>query len=195
MSFAGAVLTGGAGRRMGAADAPKALRPLAGRPLAAYPLAALRGAGAAELLAVGGTGPLATALTALGYTLVADADPPGQGPLAAIVRVLEVAAEPLVVVLACDTPFVTAATVTRLIAAADERGCVGITGGRLEPLIAAYGRVVRAELAASLERDRSVHRALVGLGLPTVVVDADEAFNVNTPEQLQQAEEWLRAGR
>jgi len=191
MSFSGAVLTGGAGRRMGATALPKPLLDLAGRPLAAYPTAALVGAGAVEVLAIGGGAEAAEGLRGLGMSGVDDPYR-GRGPLGGIVRALEVATAPLVAVLGCDTPFVTVATVMRLVQAAGDRGSIAATSGRLEPLIAVYGRPLLGELVAALDADGAVHRAVGRLGLPTVELDPDEALNVNTPADLEEAARRLR---
>jgi molybdopterin-guanine dinucleotide biosynthesis protein A len=167
---------------------------LAGRPLAAYPMAALQQSGASEVLAIGGDGESAEGLRVLGFDVVQDTKP-GRGPLGGIVRALEMGTAPLVVVLACDTPFVTAETVLKLVRAAGDRGSIASTDGRLEPLIAAYGRPLLADLAAALESDGAVHRGVGRLGLPTVAIDPGEAFNVNAPADLEEAERRLRQSR
>src|SRR3984893_13151994 len=194
MVFSGAVLTGGAGRRMRATATAKPLLELGGRPLAAYPMAALQESQATEVLAIGGDGETAEGLRVIGFDVIQDTKP-GRGPLGGIVRALEVAAAPLVVVLACDTPFVTAETVLKLVRAAGDRGSIASTDGRPQPLIAAYGRPLLAELAAALEADGAVHRALGWLGLPTVAIDPGQAFNVNAPADLEEAERRLRPTR
>lgn len=79
--FAGAVLCGGASRRMGR---DKALIPVDGRTLAGRVADALDAAGASPVVAVGGD---LAALRAEGLTAVPDAMP-GAGPLAGIVTAL-----------------------------------------------------------------------------------------------------------
>ncbi|HWW53645.1 MAG TPA: molybdenum cofactor guanylyltransferase [Acidimicrobiales bacterium] len=191
MVFSSAVLTGGAGRRMGAIGTAKPLLVLGGRPLAAYAMDTLQQSGATEVLAIGGDGEAAAGLRDLGFVVIEDTHP-GRGPLEGIVRALEVATAPLVAVLACDTPFITAATVAKLVDAAGDRGSIASTDGRLEPLIAVYGHPVLAELATALEADGAVHRVLERLDLPTVAIDPGEAFNVNAPADLEEAERRLR---
>jgi molybdopterin-guanine dinucleotide biosynthesis protein A len=93
--FTGAVLCGGASRRMGR---DKATLPVDDRPMAARVADALRSAGAADVVAIGGDAP---ALTALGLAVVPD-DEPGGGPLPATITALAHASEEVVVVLACD---------------------------------------------------------------------------------------------
>src|SRR5262245_1565825 len=94
-SFSGAVLTGGASRRMGR---DKALVEVDGRPMAGRVAAALREAGAAEVQAIGGD---AAGLGELGLDVVPDRFP-GEGPLGGIVTALSAASQPVTVVVACD---------------------------------------------------------------------------------------------
>jgi molybdopterin-guanine dinucleotide biosynthesis protein A len=69
-------------------------------------------------------------------------DPPGGGPVAALAAGLPVGSAPVVVVLAADLPFVTAAHLRALAAAVD--GCLAAVAvdddGRDQPLLAAYRR-------------------------------------------------------
>jgi molybdenum cofactor guanylyltransferase len=95
--FAGAVLCGGASRRMGT---DKAQVELDGQALAVRVARALAAAGATRVVAIGGDAP---ALRALGLHVVAD-DHPGDGPLGGIItalRTFEGEAD-LVAILACD---------------------------------------------------------------------------------------------
>jgi molybdopterin-guanine dinucleotide biosynthesis protein A len=178
---------------MGGETTPKPLVRLAGRPLAAYPLHALREAGATEIMAIGGAPATLGALAELGYLPLEDTRVE-EGPLAGIVRALDVATEALVVVLACDTPFVTASLVTRLVDAAGLRGCAGTTDGRLQPLIAVYATSLRSELEAALTQDRAVHTAVERLRLPLVELAPEDVVNVNTPDDLRAAEARLAGG-
>ena len=192
MPYSGAVLTGGAGRRMGSGSPAKPLVELSGRPLVSYPLAVLIEAGAAEVMAIGGDETVTAALEELGLDVVAD-PARGWGPLGAVVRSLQHANHELVVILACDTPLVRAETIARLVAAAQGfDGAVGQTGGHLEPLIAAYRTSARSVFEAALRSSGAIHRALSGLQLARIDVDSDEALNVNTPADLERAEAVLR---
>ena len=96
-AFAGAVLCGGASRRMGT---DKALVELQGRALASRIADALTAAGASRVVAIGGNAP---ALRALGLDVVSDLHP-GEGPLGGIITALGcfAAETELVAVLACD---------------------------------------------------------------------------------------------
>ena len=164
-SLAGAVLAGGRSSRMGR---DKAFVELDGRPLAAMVLDALREAGAAPVVAVGGD--LAN-LTALGFDRVVPDRHPGEGPLGGIVTALDAVAADVVVVLGCDMPWVTAEALGSLVdaLAADPLADVAVgESDRLEPLFAAWRRaacrpVLQQAFADGIRRaapgDRAARRA------------------------------------
>lgn len=111
--FAGAVLCGGQSRRFGR---DKATYVHNGIPLAKISLLALREAGASKVLSIGGE---ADALAEMGFSAVPD-DHPGEGPLGGIVCALRRTAdamsdEDICVVLACDLPWASAATVSEVV--------------------------------------------------------------------------------
>ena len=99
----GAVLCGGASRRFGS---DKATYEHEGTPLAKIALNALREAGAAEVLSIGGD---AAALADMGFRSVPD-DHPGEGPLGGLICALRHAArlagseDGICLVLSCDLP-------------------------------------------------------------------------------------------
>jgi len=187
--FAGAVLCGGASRRMGR---DKALLPVDGRPLAVRVADALVAAGASGVVAVGGD---REALGELGLRAVPDADP-GAGPLGGIVTALAVAAEagdptPVVFVAACDlvdpAPAAVRATVAAL--AADPAGdvAVPVAGGRRQWMHAAWRGRARAPLAAAFAAgERAVHAAVAAAGLRVVELAVDPAAvaDADTPDHL-----------
>jgi molybdopterin-guanine dinucleotide biosynthesis protein A len=179
----GAVLAGGAGRRLGGVD--KALVEVAGRPMAALAARALRDAGASEVLAIGGRSP--GRLAALGLTPVADRWP-GDGPLGGIVTALGAASAAVVVVLACDLARVDAVAVRAVVGAlqADrgERFDAAMPPG--EPLCAAYRRWSLEVLeAAFTEGERSPRRAVARLRVAHVEVDPAVLRSVNRPDDLR----------
>lgn len=104
--FVGAVLTGGASRRMGR---DKALIEVDGRPMAVTVARTLLTAGASEVVAVGGD---AEGLSAAGLDVVPDRYP-GEGPLGGIITALGhfAALDLPVMVLACDLPTPSASNV------------------------------------------------------------------------------------
>ena len=115
MRFCGAVLCGGASRRMGR---DKALLPIDGVTMAARVAAALCAAGANSVYAVGGD---AIALERVGLLVVPDEEP-GAGPFPATLTALRAATAPVVLVVSCDlrdpNPAVMTATLAALEASA-----------------------------------------------------------------------------
>ncbi|MFI6765807.1 DUF6457 domain-containing protein [Streptomyces sp. NPDC050355] len=165
------VLAGGAARRLGGADKPALSvggRPLLDRVIAACPDAAIT-------VVVGPGRPTARAVVR------ALEDPPGGGPLAALDAGLRHTTAPTVLVLSADLPFLTAATVRGLLAAATRTAGGGgpdgaarppdgallqDTTGRDQPLVAAYRA---ASLRRELARVRAEHGTLAGLPLRAVI--------------------------
>src|SRR5688500_8636208 len=126
--FSGAVLCGGSSSRMGRDKATLEVRGVA---MAGRVAAALRDAGAAEVVAVGGD---AAALRRIGLDVVPD-DEPGAGPFPATLTALRQAGCDVVAVLSCDllAPDATAvrSLVTRLQSAAPEvDGIVPVVAGQ-----------------------------------------------------------------
>jgi molybdopterin-guanine dinucleotide biosynthesis protein A len=184
MSVAGAVLTGGASRRMGR---DKATLPVDGIAMARRVADALIAGGCATVLAVGGD---TDGLARLGLEAIPDGWP-GEGPVGGIVTALAATDAPTVVA-ACDLPWLDAATVGALVAAfvdagADPEGAqadafVAVTD-RIEPLCALWQPAALPPLRAAFAAgERAVHRALGGLRVVTVRVDPAALRNVNTPE-------------
>jgi len=177
----GIVLTGGASSRMGT---DKALLPVGEPPipLAVRVAAALHAAGCPDITCVGGD---LDALKALGLTAVPD-DHPGEGPLGGMLTGLRVAALPTAVVLACDLPAITGASIrgllTTLGTAPSAEAAVPLVDGRLQVHVLAVRRSARPVLAGAFAAgERSVTRALDRVEVvtterldPTTLVDVDE---------------------
>lgn len=182
-TFSGAVLTGGASRRMGR---DKALVEVGGSALAVEVARVLGEAGAEEVFAVGGD---LGALGALGLVAVPD-DHPGEGPFGGLLTALRHACLPVVVVLACDLVAVRSETVRLVVAALDADGdlacAVPVANGRQEPLHGAWRRSARPALAAMFDRgERAMHRAVTGLaGAEVDGVDPGDLADVDTPADL-----------
>jgi len=181
--FGGVVLTGGESRRMGR---DKAFVPVDGIPMAQRVADTLRGAGAQSVMAIGGD---LAGLRALG--LDARPDPrQGDGPLGGLVTALELAAEPVVAVLATDLAWVPPAVVVSLVERLGTEVAADVAAAltdRREPLCAAW-RVDPCldELAAAhLAGVRSVAAAMDRLAVADVPVDRDLLWNANTPEDLR----------
>lgn len=181
--FAGAVLCGGASRRMGR---DKALIEIDGVPMVVRATRALRAAGADPVVALGGE---ARALAVLGVTAVADADP-GAGPLSAIAGALRQSAQPVVLVVACDLlapdPAVMARIVGVLRRAPAAEVAVPVVDGRHQWVHAAWAATAVRQLDAALASgERSLHRAAEGLRVVEVHgLDASALRDADRPEDL-----------
>ncbi len=188
--FAGAVLAGGASRRMGR---DKALIEVGGWPLAAIAAAALADAGAGgPILGIGGDGP---SLARLGLVAVAD-DYPGQGPLGGVLTALARTRHDVVVVLACDVPGADAGAVHRVVAALVAAPAADVAvpvldgdGGRRQPMHGAWRRSALPVVRRAFdEGERAVHRVLDDLAVVTVAGIPELAMvDVDTPNDLRRA--------
>jgi molybdopterin-guanine dinucleotide biosynthesis protein A len=182
----GAVLAGGAARRMGGA---KATAPLAGRPLADWAIAALRAAGLDDVVVVAKR---ATALGGVEAPVWLEPDEP-RHPLAGVRHALAQANGRPVVTLPVDLPLVPADVLLRLVEHAPGPTAVVIrAGGRLHPLVARFAPAAHDRLAP---HGRATD-AVLALGPAILDVPADGFENVNTPADLAAAEAALsrRAG-
>jgi molybdopterin-guanine dinucleotide biosynthesis protein A len=144
----------------------KALLQIEGVPMATHVACAMLEAGAREVCAVGGD---ATNLGALGLRIIPDQDP-HEGPLAGIIAALRDASEEVVVVTACDMPWIRERHVTGIV---DGIGSFDATmsasDGQLQPLHTAWKRATLQKLEASfLLGERSVLRAIRGLDFSVV---------------------------
>jgi molybdenum cofactor guanylyltransferase len=181
IAFAGAVLCGGASRRMGR---DKALVGVDGRALAVRVADALRAAGAEPVLAVGGD---LGALAALGLAGVPDQEP-GAGPLTGILTALAQGAAPVTFVAACDLVAPSAEAVTATISALGEADvAVPLVDGRRQWMHAAWRAGAAAPLAAAFAAgERAVHAAVAAAGLRVadVSLPASAVADADTPADL-----------
>lgn len=184
MRFSGAVLTGGASTRMGT-DKAFLVAPgdAQGRPLARVAVDALQVAGASEVLAIGGDADRLRAEVDPTLRAVADGWP-GEGPLGGITTALAAAREPIVVVLACDLPRVTADAVLAVVDAMGGGADAAVPGRHV--LLAAYRRTCRTIFEVAMAVGvRSPREALEGLDVVDVALaDPSWADNANTPADL-----------
>lgn len=184
-SISGAILAGGRGQRMGAAD--KGLLPFLGRPLINHVVDILRPQVGRIFVSANRH---REAYEQLGFPVLSDRDSGFLGPLAGIARVLEEASTPYVLVVPCDMPFLPMNLAKNLIAALTTHGGeVAVTrgAGRLQPLCI----LMKCEVEQDLIRYRESGGAKVQdwvLGLQHCVVDfpdQPEAFcNINTQDNL-----------
>ncbi len=165
--------------------ADKALLVVDGRALARRTADVLLGAGAAEVLVVGGD---ATALRSIGLEVVPDRHP-GEGPLGALVTALDAAGEEIVAVLACDLPYAepagVEAVVRALVAEAGAAWAAPVSGGRRQLLHAAYRGSRRDHWADAFARgERSLQRPASLVPGVEVSVDPRWLVDADTPEDL-----------
>lgn len=183
LGVAGAVLAGGRSRRMGRDKALVALPD--GRPLARVAADALRGAGAAPVVAVGGP----PELRGHGLDVVADLHP-GAGPLGGVLTALAALDAAIVVVLTCDLPAITAHEVQALLDALGRAptaaAAVAVLDGQRQYLSAAYRRGAARPLSAAFAAgERSVRRAATGLDVVEVHgLDPAHLADADTPDEL-----------
>jgi molybdopterin-guanine dinucleotide biosynthesis protein A len=176
--IAGAVLVGGASRRMGR---PKALIEIDGSPMVVRVAVALGAGGCAPVRLVG-AGMLPDDI---GYPVVADRWP-GEGPLGGVITALLDAGGD-VVVAACDLPDLDAAAVRAILAApgADAAEAVVATTDRLEPALARWNHHALEQLTTIFATgERALHAALGRLDIVEVAVDPMALRNVNSPGDL-----------
>ncbi len=162
---------------------------LAGRALIAYPLAAME----AALADVAVIAKADTELPSLpGVTVWIEPAAP-RHPLVGVTEALAFAGGRPVLVCAADLPFVTPALVRRL-ADADPEGTPAVIAGhrgRMQPLLGCY-RQSAARLLAAPGDGVVLREAVAQIGARLLEVgDPQALFNVNTREDLQQAEAML----
>jgi len=192
----GVLLAGGRGRRL-SGSGPKALARLAGVTLLERAANTLRAVSDERVI----VSPAALGLpTPDGFEVVHD---DGRGPLPALVAGLGAASYERAVVLAVDFPLVGADTLSSIAHRLGDAPAVAPRpDDHLQPLVAAYAPQARAALAATIERgERSLVAAVLAIGARVIereelaaLPHGLEAFlNVNTPEDLDEAERRLSA--
>lgn len=185
----GAILAGGAGRRMGG---DKATAELWGRPLIAHVASALEIADC-EVLAVGRTDPVA------GVPAIAD-ETPGHGPAVGLLTALRRAAGRPVFLAATDQPLLRSDTVIAMLGL-EGPAVVPLTGGTRQVLCAVYRQDCLEPLAQLVAADPSpsLQTLLDGLDFRAVTEvewrgwgeDGRSWRSIDTPDELAD----LQAGR
>ncbi|MEZ5134734.1 MAG: molybdenum cofactor guanylyltransferase [Acidimicrobiales bacterium] len=181
-SVSGAVLTGGASRRMGT---DKAVLAVGGRGLARRVADVLEAAGASPVVAVGGD---AAVMATLGLAVV-DEPFPGAGPLSGVAGALRSAPGPVVVVAACDLPALTVEAVQRLVQArteVDADVAVALVDGVRQVQLACWTRrsLEAVEQALAVGR-RSIQAVLDDLDVCVVAdMPAGQLIDLDTPADV-----------
>ena len=193
MDVHGAILAGGAGRRLGGA---KALAVLGGQPLVLRVLHVLTGVVGPPVAVVVKA---ETELPPLPAGAVRVEEPEGPlHPLTGIRAALEHAAGAPVLCCAVDLPLVSRAVLLALARA--DRGQAGVVvpvvHGRREPACALWTPAALGALAAAEPRARLKDVVAAAAPLDVPIEHPGDAFlNVNTPEDLAAAERCLRLSR
>lgn len=196
------ILAGGAARRMGGGD--KLLLPLGG----AVMLDAILDRLAPQVVSVAiNAGGDPARFARWGLPLCPDRDDGRPGPLAGVLAAMERAAAlgaERVVTVPGDTPFLPRDLVLRLCAAAGAGGgavaAATVTAGapRLQPTFALWPVAWQGRLAADLASGaRRLADWALAQGAAVAVFPAaqpDPFFNVNTPDDLMQAQVWADRG-
>jgi molybdenum cofactor guanylyltransferase len=190
----GVLLAGGRGQRMGGGD--KFLQPLGGRPLLARVIERAAPQVLGMVISVNGD---VGRFAAFALPVAADVVEGFAGPLAGILTGLEWAQAhaphcALVASFATDTPFVPEDLVARLLAAVAhdqaEIGCA-CSGGRSHPVFGLWPVALAPALRQALaEGIRKVDAWTAGYRVADAVFPNkpfDPFFNVNTPEDLEEA--------
>ncbi|HWD83483.1 MAG TPA: NTP transferase domain-containing protein [Kribbella sp.] len=159
MEFDAVVLAGGGSTRFGGVD--KAMLVLDGMSLLDRVLTAT--AGAAETVVVGAE---RTAYRPVRWTLE---EPPAGGPVAGLAAGLAYGTAPVVVVVSCDLPWITAEDIGALVNGLGDHDGYGLrdTAGQEQQLAAAYRRTALTKAVAQVgdPRDKPVRRTLAALDL------------------------------
>ena len=197
---------GGLSRRMG--GEPKALMPLAGRPMISHVIDRIRPHVDACILNVNG---LESAFAQFGLPLVADDFGDHAGPLAGLLSGMRWAEKHCagarwLATVPCDTPFLPEHYISALAEAADEDAAaivIAASGGRGHFACGLWPIAHKDALAAYLESgerrtqswiERNPNRSVTFAFIDDGRNGFDPFFNVNTPEDLAKAEDFIRAG-
>jgi molybdopterin-guanine dinucleotide biosynthesis protein A len=144
---------------------------------------ALRDAGCDPVFAVGGN---QSAIEALGIRFVPD-EHPGEGPVGGVLTAIAACTSPAVVVAACDLPYLTAATVSALIAQRAVADAVVTMTDRVQPMCVLWSRNAEPSIRdAFAGGERRVKAVLAELRTTRVAVNPQDLTNANTPGDLSQ---------
>ena len=186
----GIVLAGGLGRRMGGVD--KGLKPLGGKPMAQWAIERL--APQVDEILINANQNL-DEYRAFGHAVIPDAIGGFAGPLAGLHRGLTEARHDLVATVPCDSPFLPADLVVRLLGALEAHNAqlaVARTGDQPHPVFCLCRRSVLPGLSAFLAQGgRKIDAWYAALKVVEVAFDDEpDAFsNINTEAELRLAQQ------
>jgi molybdenum cofactor guanylyltransferase len=173
--------------------APKAMAELASRPLVSRVVSIVGSAGLDPVVVAKPDSPLPK----LDCRVLSEPSEPHH-PLTGVLAALGASAGRGVVAIACDMPLVPAKLLSWL-AQLEEPVAVCEVRGRLEPLLGRYSPTVSEALAEALAAGAAMRDAVAALNPHVITEDrvarfGDPArifFNINSPEDLAEAEEML----
>lgn len=193
------LLAGGLARRMGGGDKP--LRMLGGRPLLDHVLERVRPQVRAVALNVNGD---PARFAAWELLVLADPLPDNPGPLAGVLAGMRWAASlgaADMLSVPTDTPFLPESLVTGLNEARRAAGAAiacAVSSGRTHPVVALWPAALADQLEAALRGGmRRIDAWTARYSVATAQFDGgvvDPFFNVNSPDELAEAETLLAAG-
>jgi molybdopterin-guanine dinucleotide biosynthesis protein A len=204
-NVAGVLLAGGLSRRMGGGD--KCLRELGGQPILAHIIA--RAAPQVGPLVLNANGDPAR-FADFGLPVAADVVAGYAGPLAGVLTGLDWAAAKApgaawLASFACDAPFFPTDMVARMVAAVEAAGAdlaCAVTHGRTHPVFGLWPLALREDLRRAMVEEEirkvdlwTARYNLVEVAFPDVDTPAgprDPFFNTNRPEDLEEAESYMR---
>lgn len=181
------ILAGGQAKRMHGSD--KGLLLLHGKPLITWVLESI--AAQADEIFISANRNIDT-YQKFGYPVLQDTSPDFQGPLAGLLRGLEMAAHPLVLCAPCDTPFLPTNLASRLYEALEEQQAqvaIASTHDHIHRTICLCRRDLAHNLTDFLARGgRKVGAWQEGLkSVEVLFEEADQFQNFNTPLDLAAA--------
>jgi molybdenum cofactor guanylyltransferase len=172
VTCAGVLLTGGASRRMGT---DKATIVIDGETLAAR---------AARVLAAACEPVIEVGPGVSGLPHVRE-NPPGAGPLVALVAGADALAADTVLLFACDLPFVEAAELTILAKWPGTQTVIPIADDRPQYACARYGPAALAGARAALRDGERALKSIAGIDAEYVPIPAHVLADIDTPEDLR----------
>ncbi len=114
-------------------------------------------------------------------------------PLVGVVAALEKCGADGVLICACDLPLVRKQSIEQLIKSAGSgQTTVASSSDKVQPLLGVYPKSCLEDLKEALAEDVSVTKAIDGLGADRVLLPDEELFNVNTPADIDRAQNILR---
>lgn len=188
----GLVLAGGRGTRMGGVD--KGLQPHRGMPLVAHVLERLRPQVGRVMI---NANRHADAYARLGVPVVPDTLPDHPGPLAGFLAGLSRCQTPWMVTVPCDTPSFPLDLVARLsvqVQNHDADLAIAVTCNAGEEQLQPVFCLLKTSLMPAVAAFTSAGQSKIGLwvsqqrGVKVLFEDASEFFNINTPDELRQAQ-------